>query len=418
MTTTTRAQAPADHADATATPAVERRSPPPERLARIQLLAPISLVVPTYREAENLPTLMERVDALRSGHGVTLELLVMDDDSRDGSAELVASSGHEWATLVTRTENRGLSAAVVDGLRRARYPVVVCLDADLSHPPEKIPDMVMALESGQQFVIGSRYVPGGSTDDDWGLFRWLNSRVATILARPLTTARDPMSGFFAMRKSDFDAAAPLNPTGYKIALELIVKCRAENVGEVPIHFTDRVRGQSKLTLGEQLRYLQHLRRLYAYRFATAADVLRFLAVGATGLVVNLAVLWTLAGFGAPPWLALLGGVVVSLVGNALANRRFATERPRGRGGDPKLRLAGFVALTLVGGLANYLLSLWAYDALPLGTLRGRPAGVALAAVVGVAVGSVFNFLGNRFVVFKRRYTTPPRRDRAADPAPR
>jgi dolichol-phosphate mannosyltransferase len=103
-------------------------------------------------------------------------------------------------------------------------------------------------------VIGSRYVPGGSTSDDWGIFRWLNSRVATLLARPLTNVKDPMSGFFALRKSDFEQARDLNPVGYKykIALVLIVKCGFENVGEIPIGFIDRVYGESKLTLKEQL----------------------------------------------------------------------------------------------------------------------------------------------------------------------
>ena len=150
--------------------------------------------------------------------------------------------------------------------------------------------MVLALSSGQEIVLGSRYVPGGSTDDDWGVLRWLNSRVATLMARPLTAVRDPMSGFFALRKADFDAARDLNPVGYKIALELIVKCGFENVGEVPIAFSDRVYGESKLTFRQQLLYLQHVRRLYLHKFSEAMHLLQFLVVGALGVVVNLAVL--------------------------------------------------------------------------------------------------------------------------------
>ena len=375
------------------------------RLARIELVAPVSIVVPTYREAENLPVLLERLDALRREHGVILQLLVMDDDSRDGSAQLVADSGHDWATLVTRTADRGLSASVVDGLRRAKHPVIVCMDADGSHPPERIPDLVLALEAGQQFALGSRYVPGGSTDHDWGLFRYLNSRVATLLARPLTSARDPMSGFFALRRSDLERAAPLSPVGYKIALELIVKCGFENVGEVPIHFADRTRGQSKLTLGEQLRYLQHLGRLYAFRFGRAGSLIRFLTVGFSGLIVNLLVLTLLSRIGTPPWLALLGGLVVSLVGNALLNRGFTVARGR-RGGSPRLLARAFLATSLVGGAVNYAVAVWLHDAF----LEGRLWGLQLAAVAGVAGGLVFNLLGNRYVVFKRRHTTPRQTD--------
>ncbi len=123
----------------------------------------------------------------------------------------MAAAGFDWARIIVRTSDRGLSPAVLDGFRQARHPVLVCMDCDLSHPPERIPQMVLALESGQQFVLGSRYVAGGSTDDDWGMFRWINSRVATLMARPLTDVKDPMSGFFALRRADFLKARDLNP---------------------------------------------------------------------------------------------------------------------------------------------------------------------------------------------------------------
>ena len=401
MSRLTRVRPDDDSADWPDGPAAGEKPAGP-RLARIEILAPVSIVVPTFRERENLPGLLDRLDALRRNHDLDLEVLVMDDDSRDGSAEFVASSGHGWATLVTRTADRGLSPAVVDGLRRARNPVVVCMDADLSHPPEKIPDMLLALDSGQQFVIGSRYVPGGSTDDDWGIFRWLNSRVATLLAWPLTNAKDPMSGFFAMRKTDFErGVGSLNPIGYKIALELIVKCGVENVGEVPIHFTDRVLGQSKLDFKEQLRYVQHLRRLYIHKFGTAMDFLQFLAVGASGLVVNLFVLTLLLTAGAPGWLALAGGIGVSLFSNFLLNRRFTFSYARG--GNSWTQLAGFLGASAVGMCVNYAVSLTLLKT----SLRGAAFAPQLAAVAGVAAGMLFNFLGNRFVVFKRRYTTTP-----------
>jgi len=226
----------------------------------------LSIIVPTYKEAENLPLLIERIDRLWATHAFDIELLIMDDDSRDGTEDVVKSLNKDWVRLVVRKENRGLSPAVVDGLRAARQSVLVVMDADLSHPPEKIPDMVAALED-HDFVIGSRYVAGGSTDADWGLFRWLNSKVATLLAWPFTSARDPMAGFFALRRETFERGnAKLNPIGYKIGLELLVKCGCRNVGEVPIHFEDRKLGQSKLSWKEQLKYLQHLWRLFRYRY--------------------------------------------------------------------------------------------------------------------------------------------------------
>jgi dolichol-phosphate mannosyltransferase len=140
------------------------------------------------------------------------------------------------------------------------------MDADLSHPPEAIPRMVDSLgESGVDFVIGSRYVAGASTDERWGLLRWINSKVATALAKPFTSVNDPMAGFFTLRRTVYEQAAPLNPLGYKIALELIVKCRCSGIREIPIHFAQRRFGKSKLSFTEQLNYLLHLKRLMEFK---------------------------------------------------------------------------------------------------------------------------------------------------------
>src|SRR5690606_34222404 len=131
------------------------------------------VVVPTYREAENIPLMIERLGALRISQDIDLELIFVDDDSRDGSVEAVAAAGQDWCRIMVRTESRGLSSAVIDGFHTARHPVLICMDGDLSHPPETIPRLVLALAAGAQFAMGSRYVPGGTTDDDWGMYRWL-----------------------------------------------------------------------------------------------------------------------------------------------------------------------------------------------------------------------------------------------------
>jgi dolichol-phosphate mannosyltransferase len=228
-------------------------------------LPSVTVIVPTYREALNIPLLLDRIAKVREQHSLELNVLIMDDDSADGSVQAVEAFGEGWVEIVVRTHNRGLSLAVVDGLARATGDVVLIMDADLSHPPEKIADLLTALQTGQQGALGSRYVRGGSTDVQWGIFRWLNSRVATLLARPLTRVHDPMAGFFAMWRRDL-AGADLNPVGYKIALELIVRCGVDDIAEIPIHFTDRQYGDSKLSFRQQLLYLLHLRRLYAHKF--------------------------------------------------------------------------------------------------------------------------------------------------------
>ena len=143
------------------------------------------------------------------------------------------------------------------------------------------------LDNRADFVIGSRNVAGGRTES-WGIFRWLNSAVATALSRPFVgQVRDSMAGFFALRRELLATCDALNPIGYKIGLELIVKGRVRRIVEVPIVFRNRTRGKSKLTLAEQFRYLEHLSRLYDYQFPRGSPRVKFLIVCACGALVSL-----------------------------------------------------------------------------------------------------------------------------------
>jgi dolichol-phosphate mannosyltransferase len=358
------------------------------------------VIVPTYKEAANLPLLIDRVARLRETSGLEIELLIMDDDSRDGSVELVKARPEPWVQLVVRTEDRGLSAAVLDGLRRARGDVLIGMDADLSHPPEVIPGMLDKLDAGADFVVGSRYVTGGTTSDDWGVFRWLNSRVATLLARPLTALRDPMSGFFALRRSTFEAGRAFNPIGYKIALELIVKCGCERVVEVPIHFEDRRLGESKLTLKQQLLYLLHLRRLYIFKFGVWSQLAQFLFVGALGTVVNLLALTALLALDVPTRPAVGAAIFLSMCSNFVLNRRFSFSEARHGKSWPRQFLT-FLAASSLGALVNYATALFL-----LKHVAALPPQVA--ALAGIAVGTGLNFVASRYLVFRSTHVRPPR----------
>lgn len=225
----------------------------------------VTVIVPTLREVENLPSLLDRLEGVRDRADLDLEVLIMDDRSRDGSVEYVGRRGASWIRVVERSSEPGLSRAVLDGFELARKDSIVVMDADLSHPPEAIPQLLARLEEGDELAIGSRFVAGGSVDVSWGLGRRLTSRVAKLLARPLTGVTDPGTGFFAFHRSLLARADALRPIGFKIGLELIVKARCRRVGEVPIHFADRTSGKSKLTARQSLDYLRHLRRLYLYQ---------------------------------------------------------------------------------------------------------------------------------------------------------
>ena len=357
----------------------------------------VTVVVPTYREVESLPHLIDRLAKVRAEHDLDIDLLVMDDDSRDGSVEMMAARPERWARLVVRTAQRGLSPSVLDGLRAAEGDVLVCMDADLSHPPEALPAILAKLDEGADFVIGSRYIEGGSTSDDWGFLRWLNSRVATMLARPLTNARDPMAGFFALRRSTFEGGRDFNPVGYKIALELIVKCRCERVVEVPIHFEDRRYGTSKLTLRQQFLYLQHLRRLYVYKHGFWSQLAQFLAVGGLGSLVNLATLTALIRGGIPTRAAVGAAIFTSMCFNFVLNRRFsfagAQVRPWPR------QFVAFVGGSAVGAVINYGTAVWLLARAP----RLPPQ---VAALIGIGVATAFNFLASRYLVFRSQHIRP------------
>ncbi len=226
-----------------------------------------SIIVPTYREAPNIEPLVTRVFAATAQAGLDAELIIVDDNSQDGTEEIVERLAKQYPVrLVVRRGERGLSGAVLAGFREARFDKFVVLDADLQHPPEMVPKVLARLDQGDcDFVIGTRYGQSGSVAADWPLMRRLGSGMATLLARPLARLSDPMSGFFALHRRTWDQAANLDPIGYKIALELFVKGRCRRPAEVPITFATRTAGASKASFAEGRRYLRHLARLYRFR---------------------------------------------------------------------------------------------------------------------------------------------------------
>lgn len=294
--------------------------------------AEISIVVPALNEAENLPTLLERIDAALRGRAY--EVLIIDDGSRDQTPGVCKDLEQRFPVelIVRDAPVGGLSGAVLLGLSRASGEYLVVMDADLQHPPERIGDLLAPLESGRaDFVLGSRYVPGGSTDSQWGPVRRINSLVATWLARPFARgARDPMSGFFALTRQTYRRAERLDPVGYKIALELMCKCRARQVVEVPIHFALRGAGTSKLTVRQQLRYIDHLVRLYDFCYPRSAAWIKFVGttvlawLAALGLYIGLIA----GGVGAvwAPIVAYAAAGVVTAAFGFLAVRKYVRSQ--------------------------------------------------------------------------------------------
>jgi len=355
----------------------------------------VSVIVPTYRERENIEQLSERLAGAMRGYGDEWEIVVVDDDSRDGTEELCALLRDRFPIrLIVRTEDRGLSPAVLEGIADSRAEFVVVMDADLSHPPEAIPEMLAKIREGSaDFVLGSRYVEGGQTESGWSLFRRLNSRVATLLVLPLVSIRDPMSGFFALRREDVDPGS-LNPIGYKIGLEILVKGRFEKPAEHPIFFSDRVRGESKLNFTQQVHFLRHLRRLYHYRWPKPMEILQFLAVGAVGLAWDLIFYFLLQLAGASHVLARALSFWPAVTSNWFLNRIMTfKERPRESVGVQWLK---FAAVSGVGFAIS-----WGTYAFLTGRLGFFDEYRVLALLAGVALATVFNFTLSDLLVYSR-----------------
>ena len=355
----------------------------------------LSVVVPTFREVRNLEALALALDTVLRKQGIDYEIIFVDDDSQDGSEELGAQLAQRLPIrMIVRRNEKGLATAVLHGLDAARGKFVLVMDADLSHPAERIPEMLAKLESGaHDFVVGSRYVAGGSLDPSWTWFRHLNSKVATWLALPLARVRDPMSGFFAFRRADMPERSLLSPIGYKIGLELLVKGEFKKPGEVPIHFADRVQGESKLSWKEQVRYLRHLRRLYQFRFPFLAEFVQFGAVGASGFAIDLLLylgLQSLVGMGH------VGARAFAFWGAASWNwawNRVLTFSLRKKT-RKRIQWPGFLLTSLLG----FAINVGSYYVLTHYVPYFETHKI-LALGLGVLLGFGFNFVTARLLVF-------------------
>jgi len=234
----------------------------------------LSVIVPTYNETENIRPLCERLSKAARGAGLDVEVLIVDDES-SGSAETkriveeLKGEGHPVKIHCRKkTEGRGLSSAVLLGFKMATHPTVLCMDADLQHEPESVPDVARpVLQGAAEFAVGSRHVSGGGVGFNWSAGRRIVSRGATLLAWPVANASDPMSGFFCTTKEVLKRGEhSLNTIGFKIGLEIMARCRCSPVEEVGITFQERIHGESKLSAKQYRLYVEQLASLYWDRY--------------------------------------------------------------------------------------------------------------------------------------------------------
>ncbi|KUN26152.1 dolichol-phosphate mannosyltransferase [Streptomyces antibioticus] len=264
--------------------------------------AAVTIVVPTYNESANVRELLHQITESVPGR-LPCEVVFVDD-STDDTPQVIRDAAKDCpfpVTVLHRDEPvGGLGGAVVEGMKAAGSDWIVVMDGDCQHPPSLVPELVATGQRANAgLVVASRYIKGGSRAGLAGSYRVAVSRGATWLTKSLFPRRlhgisDPMSGFFAIRRSDITAEV-LQPLGYKILLELAVRSRPRAVTEVPFVFQERFAGESKSTAVEGRRFLRHLAGL---RTATPlARMVVFGLIGLTGFVPNLVALWALTHLG-------------------------------------------------------------------------------------------------------------------------
>ena len=229
--------------------------------------ADLSLVIPTYNERDRLTELVDALYRSTREAGVALEVVIVDDNSPDGTGQIADDLATKYPLrVIHRSGKLGLGTAVVAGFGVASAEIVGVMDADFSHPPSLVPKMYAGFTSANaDLLVASRYIPGGSTPD-WPFKRRLMSRVACMLARPLSPIRDAASGFFLIRR-EIARNVTIKAGGFKICLELVVRGWPTKLVELPYRFDDREAGESKMSTREAAGYLFQLKDLYLLRFS-------------------------------------------------------------------------------------------------------------------------------------------------------
>jgi len=362
----------------------------------------LSLIAPTYNERENIPILAQRIHQTLNGYDY--ELIIVDDDSPDGTAEVAENLSHQYPLKVIRRKaERGLASAVIAGFNQAKGEILGVIDADLQHPPERIPELLQAIQEGADIAVASRYIPAGGIEG-WSANRRAISRGATMLARlilpSIRKVKDPLSGFFLMKRNVIEGVV-LKPVGYKILLETLARGNYSEVQEIPYIFKERVWGESNLNLREQANYLKHT-LILASREREILRFLKFCLVGGSGYGVQIGVsilLMELAGLSAGnlDLLATASGIEVSILSNFVLNDIW-TFRDR-RVSSARATLVRCLKFHLIGlGYTTFFYAGYT----PLTRLLGIHPYIAIpiAAVIGV----IWNFSMNLLWTWRKHET--------------
>lgn len=346
----------------------------------------LCIVIPTLNERENIGILLER---LRSTlHDIRYEVIVVDDDSPDGTAALVKHLSLTQPNLhvLHRIGRRGLSSACIEGMLATAAPFIAVMDADLQHDETVLPQMFRLISADNlDLVVGSRNIGGGSMGDfsSWRVrLSRLGRRLSGVERHAVLT--DPMSGFFIVRRSYFERVAHrLTGIGFKILLDIVLSSEGQvRVGEVPYHFRLRQHGQSKLDLIVGLEYLELILDKLIGSYISVRFVL-FCLVGSLGTIIHLLLLGVLLKIEHLSFIesqATATGIVMVL--NYVLNNSFTYRDRRRRGIAFWFGMLTFCIACSLGGVANVAISTEAFR-------QGMPW--FLAGIIGLLFSAVWNY---------------------------
>jgi len=349
----------------------------------------LSIIIPTFNEKNNVRILAMKIINLLKQENRLYEIVFVDD-SLDDTPTILEELSQEYKEIkyIHRTNERGLASAVVNGFLHSQGNQIIVMDADLQHPPELLPLILKRLVNAD-IVIPSRFIPGGS-DGGLNLFRKLVSGIARgigyLSIKKLRSISDSTSGYFGFQRSVIDQAQ-LNPIGWKILIEILVKGKYQTVHEIPYTFVARDAGESKMNFIEQWNYLKHITKLMGHsvedrRFYT------FCAIGILGTFVNLLSLTIcLSLLNMEELSASINSSCIAMFHNFLWN-----DKVTWKGNKQQLlrkRLLQFCQFSLISSLGIAITTLCTQAFLFLGW------SIYIGQLTGIALSTFWNFSANR-----------------------
>ena len=355
----------------------------------------LSVIVPTFKEAPNIPLVVARLTQALSG--IRWEVIFVDDNSPDGTAAVARNlaSSNARVRCIRRIGRRGLAGACIEGLLASSASAVAVMDADLQHNESLLPDMLDDIRGGADLSIGTRFAEGARIETGLSHLRQWSSRLATETAKRVLGVRlsDPMSGFFMMQRSHFDAIAPkLSTQGFKLLLDIVASSPSSlTIVERPFEFRPRLHGQSKLDSLVVLEFLGLILAKLSGDWLSIRFVL-FALVGTTGLFVHIWVLQRALSVGLPFDWSQTTAAFAAMSSNFVLNNQLTYRDQRLRGWAVLRGLFTFYAVCSIGTIANVGVAHWFYG--------GHPSWW-LAGTAGALMGVVFNYAASAVLTWRR-----------------